>query len=549
MKKIISIMLLIMLAPMIVLADSSGPSILGYDAVVINKNGAKCADGEGGVIPYNTEVFVRNEYEDKADVENDICYSIYLKDIAPLKKEVFPQDLIKVNNVGTVLKQEKHKIIINNEAGVKLKKGPADAYGEYDNVVPVKMQFTSQYHIFMFGKNSGPTWYYVESDGYKGWIDSFYVSNYSDEEIMIFDEAKLFDGGSVVATIPAGTVIKGYYEGNLYYMTYNGKSGFIESDKLRKGIKSDIGYLLTHKETKVFLNGKTVTTIPKGKIVKVVYSKSENNDLDMPIYSAIPVCIDNESNKCYYYVKYDGKSGFVNSSDVVSLSYVYDEKSDKFVASKEEKIQLNRDSEIYNVNLEDYRYNSTDEPLDIFIKKYKLGKTMPANTPVTSYSDLLIYHYETNVSTGYNLKLINYNGVIGWVIIGSYVDNDKTSYIESITEKSNQEKTDKAIEEEKENTEDADPVYIPPIYLEDATKKENNKPISKSSDTLTFALIGAVLVCVTAVVTALIVNSINKKKSVVKKDETKVETPEKKDSTEEVEKKETSNSAEGEKKE
>lgn len=41
MKKIIYLVLLIMLMPMLVLADSSGPFIMGYDAIVTNKKGAK----------------------------------------------------------------------------------------------------------------------------------------------------------------------------------------------------------------------------------------------------------------------------------------------------------------------------------------------------------------------------------------------------------------------------------------------------------------------------------------------------------------------------
>ena len=95
MKKLF-IILLVLCAPCLVLADSASPSIMWYEAVITNKKGAKYEDdGETKTIPYNKKVFVRSEYEYEDGIYADACidgknysdcHTISIKDVAPVKK-------------------------------------------------------------------------------------------------------------------------------------------------------------------------------------------------------------------------------------------------------------------------------------------------------------------------------------------------------------------------------------------------------------------------------------------------------------------------------
>ena len=160
MKKILFV-LLILLIPSGVYADSVSPRILGYEAVVINKKGAKeIVDENPHVIPYNTKVNVIGEYDKEAMVclkKDDDCYTISIKDIAPVKKEVVPNDLLKKDNMGTTLQSHKETLFIYGKNGVSLKKGPADAYDKYSTIVPFKGIVKSNYAIHYEGHGGGYT--------------------------------------------------------------------------------------------------------------------------------------------------------------------------------------------------------------------------------------------------------------------------------------------------------------------------------------------------------------------------------------------------------
>ena len=157
MKKIVYLFVLLFLfIPTIVLADSSSPSILGYDAVVTNKKGVKVETGDGNyTVAYNTKVHVYAEYDTDAscelinpkDSDPDYTLSIPLKDLSPIKKEVFPKDLQNVNNQGSTLKKDKDEFIVVNTKGTKLSKGPADIYGKYDKVIPYETKLHTTHYI------------------------------------------------------------------------------------------------------------------------------------------------------------------------------------------------------------------------------------------------------------------------------------------------------------------------------------------------------------------------------------------------------------------
>ena len=544
MKKIILIILLVMLAPMIVLADAAGPKGLGYDAVVINKNGAKYVEytdyGEEKehIIPYNTKIRIIEEDEYGGETVNACNYSdinncyekqvrILKKDIAPLKDEVIPNDMS--NNLASRSSLIKYdsKLIILKDGGVKLKKGPADAFKDYNIVIP-KNTTVNTTHCVDRGKDS-IGYCYVDSNDYKGWIDASYDSGVYIKKLskaMFFADTDFYSDENLtkkIFTIPAFTVIDDVYECNRVFVKYNGQEGFAEWGNF--AYESKLGYVLTLKKAELKKNGKVLTIIPAGEKVKIKYG-SDDTISDFPYHKTYSSYCD-KNNNCYHYVVYKDQEGFVKAKDVESLYY------ESKVIDKTFKYAL----KVYDFSNYDRKDNESDEE---YYKRHETGKVIPANTKVTSYNQVE------------EEELVKFNDIIGWVVldeVGRATEVSKTDdeTKDKPTETEVKENNNDLEENKNNNTENVSPVNDP-----NKNEEKNNakKPINKSSDTLTFALIGAVLVCMTAVVTTLIVNSINKKNNVVeKKEEIKVETPKKKDDTKEVENKETTNSTEGEKKE
>ena len=134
-----------------------------YEAVVINREGAEYQDSTNGsgVLPYNTEVRVvdkTNNLMVYVIKKNECCntYKIFLQDIAPSKDEIIPEDLSdrETENSGYTGKAMRasfnsgvNKIMVVSDGGVKLKKGPADLYGEYSTIIPENTQLTSTHYI------------------------------------------------------------------------------------------------------------------------------------------------------------------------------------------------------------------------------------------------------------------------------------------------------------------------------------------------------------------------------------------------------------------
>ena len=81
---------------------------------------------------------------------------------------------------------------------------------------------------------------------------------------MNFDDLDLYDvqTNELIATIPAGTEIKEFYEGNIYqkmYVTYNNAFGYINNLKNGKyylpyGYKSENNYIKTTENTNIMIN-------------------------------------------------------------------------------------------------------------------------------------------------------------------------------------------------------------------------------------------------------------------------------------------------------
>ncbi len=469
MKKLLIIITIIMCLPLIVLADSAGPSILGYDAVVINKKGAKTTDGE--VIKYNSQIHVYREENGKVEScyksKNDVCdktFKISIKDIAPIKKEISVNDLEYLNNFETSLEKVSGGVLVVNKNGIKLKKGPAEIYGKYDAVIPYKTELSFTYAIDPY--RGSYSWYYIDDGKYKGWIDSGNnVVESINGSIMLFSDTKFFDIDTeeLITTIPSETVINKAYG---VYFTYQNKLGFI-GEKDAFGVEGKQGYVFTINSAELISKGKAISAIPKGERIKILYAEEEDTYTDYPYHNSSPICINEK--ECYYYVEYNGTKGFVSNSNVIPLNY-------------EEEIKnttTDKEYELYNTDLVNKYYSKDDVLLKDIMKSCKTEQIIPVGSNITVYKS-----EETSDSNSYYyLELIKYNNNYGWIIT------------------------------EIEERENAKPT---PSFTPSSNKPVIDEPKSdKPSDTIIYAIIGATLTSAAAIGTIIVINS--KKKKMIKK--------------------------------
>ena len=428
MKKVLFI-LLILFIPSVVLADSVSPHIMGYEAIIINKKGAKVDEDSKKTIPYNTKIVVSNEYDGQVYAclksDSDECFSISVKDIAPVKKEVVPKDLIKKDNNGTTLNKYEGKIYIYGKKGEKLKKGPSEAYGNYDTVIPYKEIVNYTYAIHFEGHGGGYTWFYIDEENYKGWVSAEDdIAFYSKTAIMTFKDIELYDidTDKVIMTIPVETVFNEYYSSEKTYLTYKDTFGYIKNGYSNDdyfyepfGTASKLGYILTTKSIEMKdATGKAITAIPKGERIKIIYGSYEDDEeYDAPYYTTSPICINKDV--CLYYIEYNGVKGFVDySDDIISLDHY----------EKVKTISYDEDKKLYDAMYYRDKYGKLYEekvPLEDYSKEFETNDVIPAGTKVTYYmtDSLFDYSQEEKVEYGnllYTIHLVKYNNKVGWII-------------------------------------------------------------------------------------------------------------------------------------
>lgn len=493
MKKIVYLLfLLVLFIPTVVLADSSSPSILGYDAVVTNKKGVKVDTGDGEyTVAYNTKVHVYAEYDTDAacelinrkDSDPDYTLTIPLKDLAPVKKEVVPKDLQKVNNQGSTLEKAKDEFVVVNTKGSKLSKGPADIYGKYDKVISFGTKLHTTHYI---NTERSTSWYYVDDGNYKGWLDisnSDYASLYKNE-ILTFNNGELKGSdGNVIANVPVEEKISELYIGGSgFYLKYKDNSGFIKrSSSFDIGFKSKNGYILTLSKVNIIsINGEVRGTIPVGERVKILYSGSEEEIGDYPYHSDPPVVIN---DKDYYYVEYNGVKGFVLGDNVDSLYYEYGVK----------KEELKEELDFYPINLFTDEFND-DENFDDFLKRHNRIERIPKSATVTYYDIRDIYDSKNERSV--YIELVKYKGKLGCVV----------SY-----------------HEDEHDEDDVTPEPSPNNSVTPTIPPKNDKPNvkDKNDNMILYCIIGGVLLALAAIGTIIAINKKKKKNVEVKKEELK----------------------------
>ena len=319
-----------------VYADTAAPGIISFDVYVSNLNGASLYDIYDGkvekVIPYNTKLSIRHSVFSGGK----LFYEVFGTDIDGY---VLKDDI-------TIIKQE-----LKKEEGSSIRQ--------------------VSFKVF-------------EKDG---------INLYKGPSNHFFD--KVEDG-----LIPYGTVItsdtKDIDDGVWYYVTYNGKSGWIstwksDTDNDMIGWAIDENIMLIGKQTKLYednLKTYSVMSTKENEIVKALYK----------VYMG-----GFDGN--YYYVEYNGKTGWINRTEV----------SEPIMKAK--KIRILKNVDVYDTQTQDVKVDS-----------------IPANTEVMSIATYYDRSKEVN-HIEYMTDYIEYNGKKGWVslsnsdyeIVGEIVENPNVS--------------------------------------------------------------------------------------------------------------------------
>lgn len=302
-----------------VFADMDAPSVSPYKAYVSNPNGAiaieavyEDVNGNNGikyiqkaVIPYGTEFTVIYEYYPEnlnelyvtVEYTNNQSFMIPLKDITLIKDKF--TEFTEENGVRKEDATVNCKIL--NPNGVQMYTGPAYAYQNMNITIPFGTELTYDYI-------AGDTWVYVTYQGQEGWICVLNgnVGNYREEKKLTGRLCKIYDfNGNVIGTIPGNIKLENVYFTDDWtrkaYIKYNGITGFVDS-------WYDVGKHYTYEETDILslydnkkiyeyadVNSKVLGIIPKGTEFKEYYYVGHNMG--------------------YYYLNYNGVSGWVTEDD------------------------------------------------------------------------------------------------------------------------------------------------------------------------------------------------------------------------------------------
>ena len=275
---------LLILMPIMVLADGAAPTLVSIDMVVSNANGAVCYEStyKNGketfaktdrVIPFGEILSMSEEYNSTYantyyEKNDDSEYCLVKKsDIKP-KKDTFSLDdtqVIKLEPVNALIFASK----------LNMRKGPSTAYGTITTI--------PQGTIVKLTHRAGTWWFYAEYQGKKGWISAqneYLAYNnshiiFSMKKITIYDKKE-----KEIGTIPPLTEINNYiefadFEGGMYYVNYNGIKGYIYDVDYKCS-----GKITLLKDANLYQNGKIVKTIKNGTVLEYITSYDGSGESD-----------------------------------------------------------------------------------------------------------------------------------------------------------------------------------------------------------------------------------------------------------------------------
>lgn len=261
MKKILNVLLFLNLFLCInVKADMGGPMVVGYEAIVTNKNGAVCYDLSNGkyiklnkTLPYGKLLNIYTEADGNYIMPGELdCWYVKTSDISA-KKESFSVNESSVEKITPV------NGIILAKGGLNLRKGPAVVYGRITTI--------PQYSIIKVTHRAGTYWYFVEYNGKTGWVSGInqYLGIDNDNILYSYKDIDITDNkGRKLGKIPAYTEVTDFielndYDGYQFLVNYNGILGYVS--RMTYKVNGQVKIL---KDVNIYNNRKVVKTVKAG---------------------------------------------------------------------------------------------------------------------------------------------------------------------------------------------------------------------------------------------------------------------------------------------
>lgn len=370
MNKLKYCLIMLILMPIIVMADMGSPMIIEYDATIKNPDGAKCyvwsngKNTENGKINYGEKVRVIFEYtgENYAHVRyNNEEYQVKLSDLIVVDDSYDLQNSIK-NGETQTLKKEMDAVILADE--VSIKSGPAQAF---------KTLGTIKKGTKLTYKYSQDAYIYVTYEGVSGWINVLdgAVGFKRDYVWIAADDIELKDkDGKVLEKIPANTLITDYYDLDpwswaIYKVSGESGGNITKHEKIDEYRCSSEQELENEKNLyeKANLNSKVLTKVKKGEKVIVHFYLGHNmyqwayieyNGLTGWIYAKEDISNDLlEVSKNYVVEKYDPNKSTVcfNPGEIIEEEPIVEE--EPTVDEVEEEKPTNNEIKESTFNSED----------------------------------------------------------------------------------------------------------------------------------------------------------------------------------------------------
>ena len=347
MKKIISIVLVILLMiPMLVLADGGAPMYAPYDAYISDSGGASLYKYEkekyvksGITLPYNYEFKVHSE-EELTEGEkyayilyNGDEYYVNLNKITPkkeeytlddFKKELMEDDDYDSNSIEYAFDVEDVLLI---DGDLTPKKGPSTIYGKANGSFKKEEKVVKKAEV--------DYWLYVEGSSVSGWINTEDTkvmrkgtrTYWLLEDVVPFETYNLNSAKKASITIPKNEKfndIYSYYESKydendtlvysyeVYRLMYNNKPYYIDADKVKMAVSS------YEEDTKGVINARTdcYSTIGGSKVKTISVNSPAIQKYSSINYDSWWFYVESEGNSCW--VPSNSFANYINDKIMVT---------------------------------------------------------------------------------------------------------------------------------------------------------------------------------------------------------------------------------------
>ncbi len=294
MKKFIFMLLLLL--PLGVYAKENPYGL--YNAKVTNKNGityrkydTEKAMSEEKIAKKGADLIVVIDSDDEYYYAyyDDETFAVKPKDIS-ISTDSFKCETCLDSKTYSIayqdIERDVNKLTSFVKQNIEIKKGPG---ANYESTGIIMESINDADIIYYFNECDPeeciPTWAYIKYDNNYGWVNLYMNKDIYFELDSIYlttEKINITLDGNVVGSIPANTEISpNYYNQfkNDYYITYNGKSGFIKHDKLAYQYVDDIIIRYEHPLLKEANKNSTVlTTVPaETQITQKFYFLNKDN--------------------------------------------------------------------------------------------------------------------------------------------------------------------------------------------------------------------------------------------------------------------------------